>query len=144
MYGGPGQGWLKPLMLWTSAALVVFAAHAFAAAVPMMPPDPPPLPEPQPVVIMIELAPGPQAPAPEEAAVPLPDADDPDETIDLARLAPAEDGAVTEYAQPLAERFGPVIEDADVPIPEWRPEPPKKTARQGEAGVTVPIRYSIR
>lgn len=132
MYGELEQERLKPLMLWTSACMVVFAAHALAAIALLSPPDPPPLPAPQPVAIMIELAPEPQAAVSEDAAMPLPDTDDTDEAVDLARLDPAEQGAAMEYAQPLAERFGSVVEDANVPVPTWRPDPPKKMAAKAK------------
>jgi protein TonB len=126
------KGAPKSLILWTSAGLLVLAAHALAATMLLMPAEPSPLPEPQPVAIMIELAPDSEAMASRDAAMPLPDAARTDEAIDLARLDPAEEGIVIENAQPLPERFGSVVEDANVPIPTRRPEPPKKMAAKAK------------
>jgi hypothetical protein len=67
-----------------------------------------------------------------DAAMPPPATDSIDEVVDVAWLDPAYMGIATEYAQPLAERFGPVVEDANVPISEWRPEPPRKMAARAK------------
>jgi len=125
-YGGA-----KALMPWALAWLVSLAAHGLAATVLLRPSAPLPLPEPQPAIIMIELAPEPEAAASEEAAMPPTDTDKADETLDLARLETAEDGAAMKYAPPLPERLGPA-EDANVPIPTRRPDPPKQTAARAK------------
>lgn len=129
MQGGPRQdGWVEPLLPWASAWLVSLAAHGLAAAMLFTPVRPLPPPELQPAFIMVELAPLPEMAACEDAAMPLPDHDSVDEAIDLARLDSAEETTVEDHADPLPERFGPVAEDAEIPVPTQRPEPPRKMA----------------
>ncbi|SMD01713.1 TonB family protein [Rhizobium sp. RU36D] len=111
--------------LWSSAALVVFAAHAYAVALMLQEPEAVMADDSPPAAIMIELAPEPEAVIVEEQQI----------TSDVVESEEVQSAAIEPLPQPIMElppeppvipppeMAEPVIEPDPEPVTESVPEP---------------------
>lgn len=98
----------------------------------LMPVAPLPLPEDQTTAIMVVLEPEPKVADAGGATMLPPEADSLYEAFDLARLE-HDDGAVpTEIAEPVAEDIAPPVEEAEIPLPTRRPDPPEPSVEKAQ------------
>lgn len=115
-----------------SPFLISLSAHGLAAMLALTTVAPLPPPEDRTAAIMVVLEPEPQVPDVEDAAMPPPEADSLYEAFDLARLEP-DDGAVrAEITGPVAEDIAPSVDEAEIPLPTPRPDPPEQPTGKAE------------
>lgn len=129
MNGKPHRdGWGRPRLRWASAVMLSLTAHAIPATLMFLPVEPLPVPEERAIAVMVVPEPEPRQTGAGDTATPPPDADGSDDAAGHARLDPVEDGTADAAGEPLAERFAPAPEEAEVPVPTRRPDPPKRPA----------------